>query len=1037
MYRQAAAVQIDPRHTNVIRYDVIGMLIFILSAIFHDPIHDFGLTIERMAKIVLYIDDMIAQLNIAPVVNRGGGGGSNFDDMVGGFRSRSQKNGSHRGKKTPSRGSRHRQGTPRQGTPRQGSRNRRNNKHTGVNKPYAAVLPTIAEEKKSKPKKIPLPSYYTDIIVSSLPMTNPNPYIRRYSFISAAASSLHPGNNIGLEFFVQVNRLIDSLKLSVVQTVMTLGIGEGREITQQVILNSISNVIAEVERSVQDENSEFTDVQFQATKNKCVFILESMHILLTHMNFPQAALAAMDMDTSPFNTYKGEQQPFRWLNLFNGSLFDDIMRVIAVGHLTGLDTPPDIAELYLLFKGRVQMQYGGNASKPDNRIMSGGAKMVLSSFREYEAGKKDELVGMINGWNDLQQQPPPNEAAYLNFYDMMLEPTVVNRTTDSRLVRKLHPERFGEMKQMIKRLRLRDSLRGDPLHRSSRFTVQLLADPTIYKNVVDDFMTKVKSDFDSLIAEDELATANAEAADAARPLARVQRQAVYNISHLIAKKGLVYSQSEFQSLSGLLAGNQLEEQTLVLLPNLGQFLPIASGYVNGILQSPPVLQPPGNLVDHIVFTEYMEKDKYTTLLFQLYLLGLIHHHGISGNTGGLPDIDSRLAANIVQKLGSAEHVSWYREMGYEYLDSDESVILFQHIARYHSEYNVIDNGIPSDLKEYFARSTLCNIPARVDPAAGFGGCTDKNQQFGSMTMFVTDLEGRNTYFTKHIFYQDKNTVTIVYEIRLSDGTVISNTVPDIDLSKAPNELSANRVMKEVIQKIIDMWKNNPQVQNVALAWGILEQNDNFKELMKTYTKKGKGDIDQETSTLAPNAGFDDNPGERWLRRKMVFGVGDRPSSNRAINKMKFALGPTLFRQGKGIMSYTNRTHSFTLAHRDCITPQQRERRGITITPPTIQRASFEAIVQPPPAAPAAPSARRQPSARGHSQVQKPRRGAAETRNSLLKEYNKEKVDENDDGYSSRSRSRSRSRGGGGSRKTHRRLYKVKSRYTRKKSRARK
>jgi len=1030
MEYDADADQTDPRHRNVIRYDVIGMMIFILSAIFHDPIHDFGLTIERMAKIVLYIDDMIAQLNRAPGMNLVVGGGSNFDEMVGGILSNYRKKGSHRGKKTPS----------------QGRRTRRNNKHTGVNKPHAAALSTIAEEKKSKPKKIPLPSYYTDNIVSSLPMTNPNPYIRRYSFISAAASSLHPGNNIGLELLVQVqvNRLIDSLKLSVVQTVMKLGIGIGidREIDRRdVILNSIRNVIAEVQESVRDANSEITQDQFESTKDKCIFILESMHILINHMNFPPAAPDAMEMDASPFNRYKREQQPFRWLNLFNGSLFDDIMRVIAVGHLTGLDTLPNIAELYRLFQGRVQMQYGGNSSKPYNRIMSGGSKMVLSSFREYEGGKKDELVRMIDEWNELQQQqPPPDETAYLNYYARVLEPHPdgETRSNDSRLVRKIHTERFGEMKQMIKRLRDRERLRGDPHHRSSRFTVQLLADPTTYKNVVDDFMTKVKSDFDSLIAEDELAREEAEARDAARPLARGQRQAVYNISHLIAKKGLMYSQSEFQALTGLLAGN-LEQQTLVLLPNLGQFLPIASAYVNGILQTPPLLQVPDNLVDGINFTDYMEKDKYTTLLFQLYLLGLIHQHGsITRNTGGLPDIDSRLAANIVQKLGSVEHVSRYREMGYEYLDPTDSLELFRYIQAFPGRYSVMDNGIPSEIKVFLAPSTVCNIPARVDPAAGFGGCTQNNQEFGSMTMYVSDLEGRNTYFTKHIFYQGRNTVTIVFEIVLSDGTVISNTiVPEIDLSKAPNELSANRVMKEAIQKIIDMWKNNAGVTDAAQLWQILEQDDNFKELMKIITKKGHGDIDQENSALAPNAGWDNFPGGNRWSRHMLFGAGDRPSWSRAVNNMKFALGPNLFREGKSIMSYTNGTNSHTVAHRDCITREQLERRGIATTQPTIRRASFPA--------PAAQRGQQASAARGQSaarsdaraplSAQRGRPQATAAQRSPPPPRSRAQQPKAKGQSAANDRSRSREERGG--RKTHRRLYKDYTRYTRKKSRARK
>jgi hypothetical protein len=700
---------------------------------------------------------------------------------------------------------------------------------------------------------------------------------------------------------------------------MTLGFGEGRSIDQDAILRSIVNVITEVEESAREPNSEIPPPQFEATKTKCVFILERMHILLTYMRFRGEEISVMETDTQ---RYKREQQPFRWLNLFNGSLFDDIIRVIAVGHLTGLHTLPNIAELYYLFNGRVNMQDGGNASKPDNRIMSGGAKMVLSSFREYREDRKDDLVRMITAWNELQQEQPPDDQLYLAFYYGMLDPRGVNRNLDSRLVRKIHPERFGEMKQMIKRLRDRDHYRGETQLRFSRFVEQLLADTRTYKDVIDSFMEQVKSDFDSLIAEDELAREAAQAAEAARPIRGDQRQAVYKMSHLIAKKGLQYADVEFGNIADLIRSNGLHSETLRLLPNLVRFLPIAQAYVRRILSNAPPPPDPRTLqlIDGLQIRDYMETDKYETLLFQLFLLGLIYQHGRNGNQGGLPDIDSRLAASMVQKLGSHNHRERYLDDGYVYLDHDESQQLFEYISQHNDRYIVMDNGIPSGIKQYLGPCTVCNIPSRADPAAGFGGCTQNNQDFDSMIMFVTDLEERNIYFTKHIYDPDSNTVTIVYSIILGNGIVIANTVPDIDLTKAPTVLSANRVMKDGIREMINIWKSNT-ARTPADLWASLEDDQNFVRVMKEVTKKGHGDADQENSALAPNAGFEDARRARqqkWLKH-LLFGAGDRPSIARGIGDMKFAVNRAeLFHKGRSIMSYTNETNSFTLAHKDCL-----------------------------------------------------------------------------------------------------------------------
>jgi hypothetical protein len=878
-----------------------------------------------MAKIVLYIDEMIRQLSGSEAIPQGGG--SNFDEMmVGGILSSYRSKGSHREKKTPRQRSKKSQRS-------QKSQRRRDNH--GVKKKH--VLSPIMEKTPSPSpsrRTIEFPSYYTDTVVLSLPMTTPmHPYIHRYFVISTSIGNVSRGNNTGLEMLVQVNRLIDSLKYCVVQTVMMTAVGE-IGISKYTILECIRIIIGQVETTVRDDNSEFTDDHFDVVKNKCVFILESMHILLSHMNIQEnddrniQENVEMQQENALEN-YKEQQRPFKWLNIFNGSLFDDIMRVIVVGKMTGLPDAPNILELYRLFIGHRQ-RGGGDSRKHDNTIMTGGAKMTLSSFRDSGDEKRNELIATLTDWEAMKSLNPPDQAAaYDSFYEHISTSTVP-RGSDSRLIRLLHLERYSEMKKRVKDIRDGAQLRATPPSRITRVVQQLIDDTTTLKDVIDAFMEQIKSYFDSLIAEEELAIEAAQAADAARPIRGDQRAVVYKMSHIIAKKGLEYASREFEAITLLLASGGLEQQTLNLLPNLGGFLPVADQYVDGIIRGGPV-QDPGALTVDLPYRDYMEKDKYDTLLFQLFLLGLIHRHGTAGGGGGLPDIDSRLAASMVQKLSSQPHRERYQQDGYVYLDHDETLALFDYISHHHNAYNVMDNGIPSGIKGFLQSSTLCNIPARVDPAAGFGGCKDNNQEFNNMTMTVTDLEGRNTYFTKHIYDPNRNTVTIVFTIRLGDGTVISDTIPVIDLTKAPNVLSANRVMKDAIQEMINIWKSDPTLTPVAL-WALLETPENFVRLMKNVTKKGHGDIDQENSAFAPNAGFEDARiiarNQKW-QKHLLFGAGDRPSAGRGINDIKFVVNrDVLFLLGQIIMSYTNEAKSFTLAHQRCI-PESLTRRPVT------------------------------------------------------------------------------------------------------------
>lgn len=930
----ADAARDDPVERNTMKFCPISMLIWMLSAIFHDPIHDFGLTIDRMAKIVMYIDHLIAEGAARGIAQNGG------------------KKPIGMGREIPRMGR---------------ERPRTERKQPGFQKPQPDLssLLTIQKAPIDTPKpntqtpntKNPITQsrkksdsviisrfdseLYNENVVFALPRVDDvyiTTYFRAIQQLQIAVE--YSNNNNMLKLILYINELIDSNKIFVIQHILS-----GDRFDKDSILGCIGDLFDKTESCLYDIESAYSDEVFIRTKELNKFILENMWRVINTMGLPvRAAGAGADagadagagagadmVGDSP--EQRTDADKFLWINLFNGSLFRDIMRVIIFGKCCGLTTPPNIVNLYNSFLGLRTGQVGGSKRF---KQMCGGAKMTISAFRQYQQQQREELKGLLEDWDvlSMETESPVRLDNYTRFYENSintpapappLDPTSApptpaqNRQEDARLIRKLHIERFSDLKKKVvfvrelERKRREQQARPDNARRHTRS----LEDPTTIKDVIDKFMIEVKNDFDSLLAEEQLAEAAAEERDAAAPLSRSQRAVVYKISIMIAKKGLEYARDELGTINGLLSSNQLTPETLTLLPNLGWFCSIAIQYISGIQQTT------GRINEAVVEyyppnINYIEKDKYENLLYQLYLLGLICQHNRDG--GGLPDIDSRLAAKMKETLGRPEHAAAYRAKGLVYLDNANSQLLFDHVERHPQNWRIINNSVPTGIKPKIHRASVCNIPARVDAAAAFSSCNNSNEEFHSMVMRVMDIEERTTYFTKHEFNRNKREVTINFNFNLG-GLVIGNTISDIDLKKAPNVLSANYVLKEGIDTIINLWKQNPTML-VDDLWASLESGDNFKMWMRIITKKGKGDIDQENSVLVGNSGYETliaqlpNSLQRSIAKKLLFAGGDRPSSARTINASKYATN--LQKNGILGVSYASDTQSFTLVHNELL-----------------------------------------------------------------------------------------------------------------------
>ena len=602
----------DDEGFNTVEYDDITMLIYIVSALGHDPLHDFGLTLGRMKKIVSYIDHLVAQLHpqgVGGELNLVGGrskrgysrrGYSRQGDSMSLKSARTKKTPSHVGSKNfyalinQSKQNRLHRYKSRRGN----SVHSNSNSTNGIKKEHVlrVKLPTIIEE-----NPISLPSYYTDNMATlPTPVPQGNPYISTYSSaVTYATNQRFYENNRMLELFVQINRLIDSLKLCVTQQLLSTV--NMTEMNRDAILSSISVMIGQINGMVEprdereherEHDPELTPEQINNTAIKVKFVLESMYRLLSHMNLNPVWANTDDV----YGRYKSAQEPYKWLNLFNGSLFNNMMRVIVFGRMTGLTAPPPIEDIYRLFSPQQREQGGGSGINRQPIIMSGGGKMSLSSFRDSVDAQRNELVATLTSWETIKRVDPPAQAAYDSFYNDVISPPTADRKSDSRLIRTIDIARFSKLKQrkddIQKGIRLRFEYAQNPTMRSSRMNQQLMEDHTTLKEIIDRFMEEVKSHFDSLIAEEEL-LANEEVNTADVAIGPAQTAVVYKVSYIIASKILEYALGELRYMLQLLQQPEsINPQTQALLPNLGLFLSVAIQYVEGLLPQAPGHPPP-------------------------------------------------------------------------------------------------------------------------------------------------------------------------------------------------------------------------------------------------------------------------------------------------------------------------------------------------------------------------------------------------------------------------------------------------------------
>jgi hypothetical protein len=608
--------------------------------------------------------------------------------------------------------------------------------------------------------------------------------------------------------------------------------------------------------------------------------------------------------------------------LFNSQMVHETTRMIIIRKVmdqAAVVTDDDINAIFRAFHNPL---IGGRlrGSKKHSNIMYGGIKLSLAAFRTRDPDSRRELIELLNTWNAIDRTNKTNAQLadlYIQFYDQQLARSQVGaagRINDQRLIRKLCEVRFSQLK---KEIQLLNGQRTNPSNERVTRSATLDHNAIIIQKM-NVFMEQTKYDFDSLITEEQIAEQNEQEAEAAQPLHRQQRNMVYQISKIIAKKGLEYARSALL---------EIQYEVYATLPNLQAFVVIANRYLDNILEPNGLFN---NLPDiNIQGLLPLERDKYNNLIHELYLLGLIYRH--TGDRG-LPDIDSRLFNYF--KINYLENrvrdPNGYPSI--QFFNNENSQQLYSRVQANHVGYRVINNSVSSGVKPLIDRAAVCTTSSRIDAMGSFGSCSSTrrdNEEYYSMGVNIRSSDNRSYYsaITRVTTEQRNSKATVVNMFNI--GAIVMNSLNEnIDLQTNPTILSANNVFKRSINEIMRIWKSNP-ANNPGLLWNALETDENFMNMMNQLSQKGIGDIYQEFGGVVANAGYINPPNniqQNLNSKTTLFLAGDRPSAIRAMLFPMYSLIPTdLLRGGSFVVGYGNDTNSFLLvSNRDgrIVIPQQ-------------------------------------------------------------------------------------------------------------------
>lgn len=193
---------------------------------------------------------------------------------------------------------------------------------------------------------------------------------------------------------------------------------------------------------------------------------------------------------------------------------------------------------------------------------------------------------------------------------------------------------------------------------------------------------------------------------------------------------------------------------------------------------------------------------------------------------------------------------------------------------------VINNAVPADVKSAISNIVVCPTSSVCDGMGSFGSCVNPsgNKEYANMNFLVSYGNEKYSYYGQTNIKPDLTSVNINYGI-VYNNLQIYNFI-DIKIDSQPIVLQANYVFKNLINRIIEIWKTAPGA-NIDELWSHLYNTDYFLSILKLGSQKAVGDIFQEINSTLENGGY--NVPVQGVIDKNTYGLmGDRPSGVRVL-----------------------------------------------------------------------------------------------------------------------------------------------------------
>lgn len=512
-------------------------------------------------------------------------------------------------------------------------------------------------------------------------------------------------------------------------------------------------------------------------------------------------------------------------------------------------------------------------------ILKGGAGAKFEKWRKSMRENADNhttLGNMLTEWKNLKKdfdsanKNPQGTWAdglydrFKSFFDSILKIDIVKTN---------FPIFFNKMKKDCEYLK---SQADNP--RDGRITNTRTNPKATFVTKISDYMNELNSEVDALKAEMD----NYEK----REITKDQRKstlidsvdtAVTNqISKLMAKKGLEYAKATLETM--IRDPNETSYQDEV------NHISICLVYVEEILarreENTTKLDLPTKLFELPI--------PYQILMNHVYFLGTAYLQ----HKNCLPDIDSKLINYWRGLLSSSsvslpDGVSIMSQDILKNLPASSSIIPRSNIG----DLRVINNGIPSSLKDIFSNHVVCPSSSVCDAMGSFGSCAGikRKNEFISMNIRITNTN-RSDYYDVYSKI-DKKLLQVVsnsfiLKFPSEEPMVIECRLSNINLDIKPEMLSANNVFKLTLGAIEGIMKEQAGPMQVNELWGLLYIPLNFKKIITPTCQKATGDINQELNSIVKNGGYNDLSQQNTINNindKITVGLaGDRPSGVRMI-----------------------------------------------------------------------------------------------------------------------------------------------------------